>query len=415
MKRRLLAWITVCALAAVCVSAWADVVTIDYWHFYGGEIGKVHQQAIDKFNAEHPDIQIKAQYIGSAWTGRDKLLTAIAGGTPPDIALVDDYWVSELAATGHIVKLGDRIDEETKADVFPLFWEAASYEGEVWAMPYAASNVVLYYNKDMFRAAGLDPDAPPTTWAQLAEYAQKLTKTDEWGFTTPTTAADGNIYNYLPFLWQVGGELFNADFTHCIVDSPEGVAALQFLQDLVYTYNAMPSAPPKNGFQSGIVAMEMASSAKLVTYRPQVKFDLGVAVLPVGEKGVSSTVAGGKFFTLFGDSKLDAAMTFIKYMTSEEHNINWSIATGYIPLRQSVVASAEFQTYLAENPLAKPAVDQIAYTRNRPSLAAYGDISRVIGNAIEAALIGNVDPATALSGCITEADQTLADWVERLK
>jgi len=273
----------ICGLS-VGVLALGAATTIDYWHFYGGDFGKLHETAIAEFNATHPDIQVTSQYIGSAWTGRDKLLTAIAAGSPPDVCLVDDYWIPELAATGNIVNLGNHINANTALDVFDLFWESASFEGEIWAMPYAASNLVLFYNKDLFREAGLDPNKPPTTWSKLAEYAKVLTKDldgdgkiDQWGLMMNTTAMRGVIYDYLPFLWQSGGELFNADYTECTVNGEGGVEALQFLQNLIYVDHAMPSAPPKYGFRSGVVAMTFASCARLhLTYEPAVKFEMGV-------------------------------------------------------------------------------------------------------------------------------------------
>jgi ABC-type glycerol-3-phosphate transport system substrate-binding protein len=102
-------------------------------------------------------------------------------------------------------------------------------------------------------------------------------------------------------------------------------------------------------------------------------------------------------------------------MTNAENNTAWSMATGYTPLRKSGVSSDVFQAYLDANPNANPAIDQIPYTRARPNIAAYGDISRVIGNAIEAALVGQQDPATVLASAIEEANEVLADWAERLQ
>ena len=403
------------------VLAVGQTVTVDYWHFYGGEFGRLHEALITKFNETHPDIQVKSQYIGSPWTGRDKLLTAIAAGSPPDVTLVDDYWIPQLAATGNIIKLEDYIDAATRADIFPLFWESASYEGEIWAMPYAASNLVLYYNKDLFAQVGLDPDVPPRTWEDLVEYAMKLTKDldgdgqiDQWGLMMPTQAMKGVIYYYIPFLWQNGGELFNEDYTECVVDSTAGVEALQFLQDLIYKYKVMPATPPQYGFRSGVVAMTIASCARLnIMYKPAVEFELGVAPLPMNKRRV--TVSGGKLFVAFNEKKLDAILEFINWMTNKETNTSWSISTGYIPLRRSVVQSREFQDYLFENPGAVASVEQIIYTRPRPNIAAYGDISRVIGMAIEAALVGNQDPATVLSSAVSEANQVLREWEERLK
>ncbi len=399
-------------------------VSIDYWHFYGGDFGKVHEEAIAEFNATHPDIQVTSQYIGSAWTGRDKLLTAIAAGSAPDICLVDDYWIPELAATGNILKLGDHITANTAFDVFDLFWQSANYKGEIWAMPYAASNLVLYYNKDMFVAAGLDPEAPPTTWGELVDYAKALTKDldgdgqiDQWGLMMNTTSMTGVIYDFLPYLWQNGGELFNEESTECTIDSDEAVEALQYLQDLIYVHEAMPAAPPKNGYRTGAVAMVFASCARLhITYEPVVEFDMGVAAHVMNdEKLAPVTVAGGKLFTVFNDEKLAAEMVFINWMTNVENNTAWSMATGYIPLRHAVVDSEEFQAYLDANPNAKPAIAQIPYTRARPNIAAYGDISRVIGNAIESALLGQQDPATVFTNAVPEANQVLLDWEERLQ
>ena len=399
-------------------------VSIDYWHFYGGDFGRVHEEAIAEFNATHPDIQVTSQYIGSAWTGRDKLLTAIAAGSAPDICLVDDYWIPELAATGNILKLGDHITANTAFDVFDLFWQSARYKGEIWAMPYAASNLVLYYNKDMFIAAGLDPEAPPTTWGELVDYAKTLTKDldgdgqiDQWGLMMNTTSRTGVIYDFLPYLWQNGGELFNEDCTECTIDSDEAVESLQYLQDLIYVHEAMPAAPPKNGYRTGVVAMTFASCARLhITYEPVVEFDMGVAAHVMNdEKLAPVTVAGGKLFTVFNNEKLAAEMVFINWMTNVENNTAWSMATGYIPLRHAVVDSEEFQAYLDANPNAKPAIAQIPYTRARPNIAAYGDISRVIGNAIESALLGQQDPAAVFTNAVPEANQVLLDWEERLQ
>ncbi len=399
-------------------------VAIDYWHFYGGDFGVAHEQAIAEFNASHPDIQVTAQYIGSAWTGRDKLLTAIAAGTPPDVCLVDDYWVPELAATGNIVKLGDYITANTVFDVFDLFWQSAKYNGEIWAMPYAASSLVLYYNKDMFRDAGLDPEAPPTTWGELVDCAKALTKDldgdgqiDQWGLMMNTTTRSGVIYDFLPYLWQNGGELFDEGYTECTIASEEATESLQYLQDLIYVHEALPAAPPSKGFRTGTVAMIFASCARLhITYEPVVEFDMGVAVHVMNDELMKPvTVAGGKLFTVFNEEELDAELVFINWMTNAENNTAWSMATGYIPLRQSVVSSDTYQAYLDANPNANPAINQIPNTRARPNIAAYGDISRVIGNAIEAALLGQQDPATVFANAIAEANQVLLDWEERLQ
>ena len=421
MKKRTGIILTVLVLMGLAQVPMVSAETITYWHFYGSNFGRIHEAAIAEFNDTHPDIQVKSQYIGSAWTGRDKLFTAVASDAAPDISQVDDYWIPQLAATDNIIKLGDYITSETKSDIYPLFWESASYEGDIWAMPYASSNLVLFYNKDLFREAGLNPNTAPETWDELITYATKLTSepdkrgtVDQWGLMFPTLARAGVIYNYLPFLWQNNGELLSPDNSKAIFNSAAGIGALQYMADLVHKYKVMPAAPPSNGFRTGAVAMTIASCARLNTiYRPAINFEIGVAPLPANKSEV--TVAGGKYFVAFNRSKMSAIMTFINWMTNTENNLEWSKETGYMPLRKSVVDSPVFQRYLVEEPESKVAVDQISFTRPRPSIAAYGDISRVIGGAVEAALVAGMDPAEALNNAVPEANNVLDDWEERLK
>jgi len=142
------------------------------------------------------------------WTMRDKLLTAIAGDAGPDISQIDQFWCPELAEADSIVKMWDFIEADAgfdPEDVHEKAWETGTYKGEVWTMPFSMSNIALYYNKDMFKAAGLDPEKPPATWDELVEYGQALTKDtdgdgtpDEWGLEMTLTANYGCVYNWIP-------------------------------------------------------------------------------------------------------------------------------------------------------------------------------------------------------------------------
>ncbi len=407
-------------LVLTCVPA-VSKDTITYWHFYGSEFGRIHEEAIDHFNSAHPQIRVKSQYIGSPWTGRDKLLTAVAAGSPPDVAMVDDYWIPQFAATKNIIKLGDYIDSETRSDIYPLFWESSSYKGEIWAVPYASSNLVLYFNKGLFSRAGLDSKHPPKTWDDLLSYARKLTskqdskgRVEQWGLMFPTLAKAGVIYNYIPFLWQNDGELLNEDCTKAAFNSPAGIEALSFMGDLINKHKVAPAAPPSKGYRIGNVAMTIASSARLnIVYRKAANFEVGVGPHPMKKKKV--TVAGGKYFVAFDQGRLEAALEFINWMSNTENNLSWSMKTGYMPLRKSVVQSKTFKDYMRKDPESAVSVDQIEYTRPRPSIAAYGDISRVIGNAVESVLLANEDPAKALRAAVPEVEKVLRDWENRLK
>ena len=170
--------------------------------------------------------------------------------------------------------------------------------------PYAISNQVLYYNKDMFREVGLDPEKPPTNWDELIEYGKLLTrdvtgdgKVDEWGLTFPLKADEGGVYYYITHLWQAGGELYNEDFTAVAFNDEFGEKAAQFWWDLLHEHEITPLAPPAQGFQTGRIAMELGTSARLAAHLEQVTFELGIAHMPSDE--VKVTGLGGGNLAIF--------------------------------------------------------------------------------------------------------------------
>ncbi|MGE5572627.1 MAG: ABC transporter substrate-binding protein [Bacteroidota bacterium] len=417
LKRIVISCLAVVALLALGVGSAAAgpaKVKLTYWHFLGGDMGKRHETLIGEFNKAHPDIEVEPLYSGNAWTMRDKLLAAVAGKQPPDVSMIDQFWAAQLASTGAIVKMQTLIDGPDgidKDDVNKIAWATAAVNGEIWTMPYAMSNIALYYNKDMFKAAGLDPEKPPTTWAELVDYAKKLTrdvngdgKTDEWGLSFPIQANTGTVYYYIAFLWQAGGELYNPDFSKVAFNSPAGVEALQFWMDLVHKHCVVPLAPPTEGFTVGRIAMELASSSTLETRQAKCKFPIGVAHMPAGKHKV--TGVGGNNLAIFKNTpaKEEAAWKFVKWMSSPETNLKWSTMTGYTPLRSSAVNSQTYKDYLKANPEVATIAGQMAFARPRPNNETYPDVSRILGLAVEKALFSKADPKQVLDEAAAEAN-----------
>ena len=418
LKRMVISCLAVVTLLALCVGSMAAApakVKLTYWHFLGGDMGKRHETLIKEFNKANPDIEVESLYSGNAWTMRDKLLAAVAGKQPPDVSMIDQFWAAQLASTGAIIKMQTLIDGPDgidKADVNKTAWMTATVDGEIWTMPYAMSNIVLYYNKDMFKAVGLDPNKPPTTWGELVDYAKKLTrdvngdgKVDEWGLSFPIQAGTGTVYYYITFLWQAGGELYNADYTKAVFNSPAGVEALQFWMDLVHKHGVVPLAPPAEGFTVGRIAMELASSSTLETRQAKCKFPIGVAHIPAGKNKV--TGVGGNNLAIFKNTsaKEAAAWKFVKWMTSAEMNLKWSTMTGYTPLRDSVVNSQGYKDYLKANPEVATMAAQMAVARPRPNNETYPEVSRILGLAVEKALFSKADPKKLLDEAAVESNE----------
>jgi ABC-type glycerol-3-phosphate transport system substrate-binding protein len=424
-RRVVILCLTAAALLMLATSpmAGAAKVKLSYWHFIGSDMGKRHEALVAEFNKTHPDIEVEPLYSGNAWTMRDKLLASVAGKQPPDISMIDQFWAAQLASTGAIIKMQDLMDGPNgvdKSDFSKLALATATYEGDIWTMPYAMSNIVLYYNKDMFKAVGLDPEKPPTTWDELAEYAKKLTrdvngdgKTDEWGLSFPVTAGTGTVYYYITFLWQAGGELYNADETKVAFNSQAGVDALKYWIKLVQVDGTVPLSPPTEGFTVGRIAMEMASSSTLETRQAKCKFPIGVAHIPAGKQRV--TGVGGNNLAIFKTTaaKQAAAWEFVKWMSSTENNLKWAIQTGYTPLRTSVVNSQAYKDYIKANPEVGVMSDQMSVARPRPNNETYPEVSRILGLAVEKALFSKEDPKALLDAAAAESDEYIKSVLKK--
>jgi multiple sugar transport system substrate-binding protein len=230
-------------------------------------------------------------------------------------------------------------------------------------------------------------------------------KIDEWGLSFPIQAGTGTVYYYITFLWQAGGELYNADYTKVAFNSPAGVEALQFWMDLVYKHGVVPLAPPTEGFTVGRIAMELASSSTLETRQAKCKFPIGVAHIPAGKNKV--TGVGGNNLAIFKNTsaKEAAAWKFVKWMSSPEMNLRWSTMTGYTPLRDSVVNSQGYKDYLKANPEVATMAGQMACARPRPNNETYPEVSRILGLAVEKALFSKADPKQLLDEAAVESDE----------
>ncbi len=391
-------------------------VTLTLWHAYSSTTGKAFEALVADFNATHPNITIEPSYGGDLWTMRDKLLTAIAGNAAPDVCQIDQFWCAELADAKSIVKMADLVAQDpdyNAADLYDKALETGTYKGELWTMPFSFSNIVLYYNKALFKEAGLDPEKPPTTWDELVEYGKKLTvdkngdgTPDQWGLSFVLKADQGGVYYWLASLWQAGGVLFNDDFTKSRFNEQPGVEALQYWIDLVHKHKIVPLAPPDAGFQNGLIAMTWASTSSLTRYIGMLKENLGVAFMPKGKE--MATGVGGANLAIMANAKdKEAAYEFVQWMTSAETNLKWSTTTGYNPLRKSVVESAAYKEYLAKEPRAQVIIDQMPYAIVRPNIVAYSAGSREIGLAVEEAVFGNLDPKQALDAAAVKVDAML--------
>lgn len=202
------------------------------------------QAGIAKFEAENPEYTVVEEYYGMNEID-NKLMSDHKAGVSHDLVSVNTAQLAEQIASGSLQSMSpyfDALDPSVQEDFTWLSdWENyKDADGNLMAMPYTLHTRVIAYNKDLFEAAGLDPERPPQTMEELIEYAQKLTTDDVWGYGTFIGAGRATAeISFGPFLWHYGGDFLDEN-NNATFASEAGVSAVQFLYDLIYTYKVTP-------------------------------------------------------------------------------------------------------------------------------------------------------------------------------
>ena len=166
-------------------------LTMYYPIAVGGSLTKVVDSIVDKFEAANPDIKVNAIYSGNYDDTRVRALSALASGEPAQLAVMFSIDAYDLIEQDLVVPFDDYAKtDEDKAwlnGFYPALMANGKIEGKTWGVPFQRSTIVAYYNKDLFKAAGLDPEAPPKTWDEMISMGKALTKGDTYGLMIPST------------------------------------------------------------------------------------------------------------------------------------------------------------------------------------------------------------------------------------
>jgi sn-glycerol 3-phosphate transport system substrate-binding protein len=429
MKRLLAA----CGLALATIAQPAAAATdIDFFFPVPvqGKLSNEMQRLIAAFNASHPDIVVTAVFSGSYDDTNLKTRAAIQAGRPPAVAIESANFVREYVITNDAIPLDALIvkDGATPAAFMENFWPAlrgnAMENGHVYGVPFQNSTPILYYNEAAFREVGLDPDHPPATWQEWVDAAKKLTKT-EGGKTTRYGLEMVGTYDTLGWLVSAftmsnGGQYYNAGYGgEVYYNDPTTIGAVQFLDDLVHKHKVMPEGVTDanavaNAFFTGRAAMIVNSTGALSFVRENMKQPFRVAFVP---RNLVNAVAigGGSLIIPRGNSpeRQQAAWQLIKYLTSPEVAGGWSRFTGYFAPNTHAYDLPEMKEFIAHNPDAKVAIDQLAYARGW--FATYNTVAvrKALEDQVQAVLSGRIKPAEAMANAQKAADEILRPYVDR--
>lgn len=306
-----------------------DVTELIYWGWSRGP-------ELDVFEDQNPGVRVRVPAVGHHDDPR-RLIIATAGGSPPDLVLVDRLTVGGYAARGAFMELDDFVaGSETihGEDFFPAPWNEVQYDGHVYGVPAGMDIRALFYNKDLLEQAGLVDEngeaQPPRTWKELREYANILTVKDDRGRFEQVGFIPnyGNSWFYL-YSFQNGGAFLSDDGNRCTFTSPENVEALQYMVDIyddlggiekVDAFSATFQGEADHPFIQGKVAMYITGDWELnwlAKYGSQMRFGVAPAPVPGGREPL--TWAGGWAWVIpRGAKNPELAFQLIEYLRGEE-------------------------------------------------------------------------------------------------
>ncbi|MGK7376840.1 ABC transporter substrate-binding protein [Planococcus sp. 1R117A] len=393
---------------------------IDFWTFWGSEIRRpIIEQIITDFNESQDEIEVKHTYLpfGDIWT---KELAAIAAGDPPDVVINDINATALRGQNKQAMNLSQFLEKDDISKRFyPELWDATLYEGDSYGIPFNTDTRVLFYNKDAFKEVGLDPEKPPTTWAELEEYAKKLDK---------KAGQDYDRVGFYP-LWGIGydvwllnanGQSYFDDQNNFEIDTPKNEEVLNWLktwkdrygEDVVNSYQAQIDSQQGHPFFNGDLAM-IAQAPTFYTqirdYAPDLNF--GVVELPEYEEGNGNTSWGGGFVAEIpeGSKNAEAAWEFIKYLTDVEAQEYWAVKNfdniANIEAAESAAKSDEFTedgTMVYEM-----AVENMEQTLLTPVPVIAPDFSSLINPNMDEFFLGSMTAKEALEKSQTDVENLI--------
>lgn len=377
--------------------------TVTIW--YDGNEAESFARLEPEFEALYPEINLEIVTIPYSNLSTQELV-ACQSNAGPDIMWQSYAWTNSFAKMGLLesftpyLEKSDRIDLAN--DFNPTTLELGTVDGEIYGLPWSTEAMSLVYNKDMFRAAGLDPEDPPETWAEMIEYAQKLTVDlngdgiiDQYGFAVCGNAAGNCWFRFVPDLWAAGGDVANEDLTAGNLDTPEALEALEYYTEFLTKYHVAPESSVNNNsgdnrtlFINGKVAMYIDGQSGVKNVQAESDIDIGVTLWP-GKNGPTTAGLGGYYLAMPKNAQnKEDAWTFIEYFLSEEVQSWFPIA---FPANLKAQNAERFDNYIDQNYR-----EQLKYTRNFQPLADTPTAQTIIMEMIQSVLSGISTPAEAL-------------------
>ncbi|GGD28177.1 sn-glycerol-3-phosphate ABC transporter substrate-binding protein UgpB [Sinisalibacter lacisalsi] len=435
--------ITVSALALAATTATAQAQTeINWWHAMGGELGAKLEEIVAGFNASQSDYVVNPTYKGNYTETMTAAISAFRAGEQPEIVQVFEVGTGTMmAAKGAVypvyqlmADMGEPFDPNAFLPAVVGYY--TDTDGNMLSMPFNSSTPILYYNKDVFAAAGLDPEVAPKTWGELEAFSKQIIDTGAatCGFTTGWISWV-QLENFSAWHNQPIGTLengFGGLETEFVVNGPVQVKHWENLanwqKDGVFQYGGpgggADSAPKFYAQECAIYMNSSASRAGVVANATD--FEVGYGMLPyyddVEGAPQNSIIGGATLWVLQGkdEANYKAVADFLSYLSSPEVQADWHQFTGYLPITSAAYELGQEQGYYEANPGTEVAIQQItlnAPTANSKGLrfGSYVQIRDIIDEEFQRLLSGEVDAQGALDSLVERGNVMLRDFEDANK
>ncbi|PYZ92740.1 sugar ABC transporter substrate-binding protein [Salipaludibacillus keqinensis] len=393
---------------AVEIEFWTMQLSPDFDDYING--------VIEKFEDEHENVTVN--WVDVPWGDMEtRILSAVAGGTAPDVANLNPQFAAQLAELDGLVNVEELIDPEVKDQYFEGAWISNSFDGKTFGVPWYLSSQVTMYNADIFEQAGLDPEDPPSTFEELYDVAEQIKEeTGKYGYFPPF---DGS--HVLEALVMMGVDLTNEEITEAAFNTPEGLEAFEYFTNL-YQNELIPREVLTEGhaamidmYQGGQLAI-MASGpqflSQIETNAPDIFEVTRPAPQITGETGLMN-IAAMNLVIPEGTEYTDEALDFAVFMTNAENQTDFSKETAILPSIETALDEPFFQE-MEENPTPEEEARVVSASQLPdsevliPPMENYEDLRVAMVEALESAMFEQQSPQEALDQAEEQWNQILA-------
>lgn len=405
------------ALAAVILLVGFNAqaqTTVDFWSPFTGPDGEVIEAMVETFNSttgEDAEVQINLLIV--PWDEYyTKLTVALSSGRAPNLAIAHSHRIAGFVEEGALAPFDPAALEEADIqaeDYIPVLWNAGEMEGAQYAVPIDAFPRHLYYNKELFEQAGLDPESPPQNLEELVDAAQKVSELgdDVYGLFFRLGGA-WVARDFYTIYWQFANDLLASDMQSVSPEFEE--AAIKTLEILTSFINEHQVAPTvdieeyESPFLQDKIGVAFSQITELPLFRDASDLEYGVAPFPLLGDQQATFALGHNFILPVGQDEEDlaASLTFIEWFS--QNSLEWARG-GKVPASFAVLESPEFAELEDQHVVAS----QLDYMKLPPTIAKQPTIDRIVQETIEQVYAGRLSINEAVSNMATQINSTLAD------